>query len=188
MSLEEPHILSAMEREEMELSWRARLARTYEELVGQVTAAFRCILYAGGSSAVGAVTARSVESHSEVGTAYRTAHDRIGKALTIVAGQLESLPLPERNLAANTLAWLENGALDSPSALFHALLTRHVETQKRKPPDGKRLWIEGEAPEWFVRSRFVEDTLPPDDGQLTVHSYRTRAIRSCFLDLKRAGA
>lgn len=157
-TLTEPDRLALMASDAREeLQWRARLAATFEALVGQVITAFSCILFAAGEDRMGSASAGLTLHHGDVGPIFEQAPARIGRALAEFDAALRVAAEPAGregpagrafreicDLQIPTLEWLRRGALDSPSALFDALIARHSETQKRKPPAGKRRWIEGE--------------------------------------------
>jgi hypothetical protein len=186
-------------RGDPELAWRALLASKYEAFVGQLVTGFNSILFAASQSAAGSASAASTLANPDVGMTFRETPSRMRLALSELdaalraaieaAGQDPTLAKQMREVLeihGSGLAWLRNGALEAPEALFDAVIQRHFDSQRRKPPDGKRRWIEGERDHYSVRLRFMGERPPPADGQLAVHGYRTRAARSCFYDLSEA--
>lgn len=63
------------------------------------------------------------------------------------------------------------------------LLNHHVGNQNRKPPHGKRPWVEGEGARWRVRPLYGREAMPVDDGRY-VHAYRMGSLRQFLMDLK----
>jgi hypothetical protein len=75
--------------------------------------------------------------------------------------------------------------VSSPAALFEAVLEHHDEAQRRKPPDGKRPWIE-RLPDSraAVRVAYALDR-PPSGADEYVHEYRVPTLSGFLADLAR---
>lgn len=177
----EDDILAAIEQFEP-LAKSAALARSYETLAREITTAFECVLFAGKASSAGKVSAAIVCDHPQVGDLFQSAPGYIKAACLDASAKLEVSS--HQQLARWSLDWIKGAALEDPAALFEALLTRHFEVQRGKPPDGKRPWIEGEAGAYFVRLRFVPDSAPKRGTR--VFTYRTAAVRSVIAEIRRA--
>jgi hypothetical protein len=79
------------------------------------------------------------------------------------------------------------GGIASPETLFEALLARHAEVQKAKPPEGKREWFERAADgSIFVRPPYRVDT-PHELNTEWNRPYRLNAVRSFCRDLSAVG-
>jgi hypothetical protein len=71
----------------------------------------------------------------------------------------------------------------TPQALFDAVVAHHEQSQRGKPPDGKRPWLEpGNAGTVLVRPRYQVPEL--DDAPLPyVHDYRIGTVSRFLADL-----
>lgn len=161
---------------------RVRAILAFERVAGLLTRALRCILYAGGRRADGRVDFASLNADADAGPVFATTPAELERALALVHPLLQAVD--ESSAADDALGWLDSGALASPRAFFDALLRRHFETQRRKPPEGKRPWIEGDGTAYFVRTRYAVPE-PPEE-LLQVHPYRTRSVRNMLADLQGA--
>ncbi|MEQ1893894.1 MAG: hypothetical protein ABL998_15240 [Planctomycetota bacterium] len=179
---EEVSVLRSLQRTgrgAMVSSVRAILA--YEAVAVILLRAFDCIRFAASRRTDGRVDAVGISTDEEVGGDFSAVPEDLRSALA------RALPL----LAATgedsriALEWLTGDSLDSSSALFEAMLQRHFEIQRSKPPDGKRPWIEGDGGGYFVRTRYVLEEAPSKAS--IVHPYRTRSVRYTLKDLWRSG-
>jgi hypothetical protein len=195
----ERDVLSAMtEFEDLNVAWRSRLARAYEDLVGEVTAAFRCVLAASADAAIGLASESTTTGHPVLGKVFADSPLRIETCLREMDAALDvartraaearvsALLSPVEALLDDALGWLRQGATLARAPLFDALIERHLLAQGRKPPDGKRPWIEGTPGHWSVRLKFMDSAAPTLGERVVVHGYRTFPVRSCLRDLRRA--
>lgn len=181
LGIDEATVLTGLAEADEPLGDRAKTIRAYEVLAGQVTSAFRCLLYVGGRRGDGRVDVGAVLADGDVGPSFKAAPRRIRTALERLRPRLaesEIAALPE-----SKFPWLESGALESPESLLAALVARHLATQMKKPPDGKRPWFEVDGASLSVRANYVAEQPPPPEGLLHVHPYRTTAVRSSIVDL-----
>jgi len=151
----------------------------YEDVVVLLRRAFLSILCAGGRRADGRVDADIVLADHGIAQAFRGAMVALPGAVERATAFLENNG--EGELAHDTLEWLRDGALRSPAEFFEALIVRHIATQRRKPPDGRRPWIEGETGFRFVRTRYIEEEPPQDET--VFHPYRMSPVKSFIEDL-----
>jgi hypothetical protein len=83
---------------------------------------------------------------------------------------------PERDVVL--ALWSE---VRSPAALFEAVMRHHCDAQARKPPDGKRTWLERDGRgRWLVRAAYRREDAPEPLSDY-VHEYRIPTL-SRFLD------
>lgn len=154
----------------------------YERVVVLSLAAFDAMRFAGSARPDGRIDADFVLSREDGGRHLRDAPKLLRAALATAGSRIDDLGhIAERRAATE---WLDDAALESPHALFDALMRRHFETQRRKPPDGKRPWIEGDSSGFFVRTRYVPDE-PPRERE-TFHPYRTTPVRTMLRDFQGA--
>jgi hypothetical protein len=78
------------------------------------------------------------------------------------------------------------GDCGSPADLYHAILNRHSEVQKAKPPEGKREWFERDGDgRVFVRIPYRLDKAPVR-RDCWLRPYRIGAALSFIRDLRSA--
>lgn len=152
----------------------------YEHVVVLLRRAFLSILYAGGRRGDGRVDAKMVGADPEVGDIFRGVREGLAAPLDQALELLEASGMG--GLGPETLAWARGAALESVEELFEALIGRHIQTQRGKPPDGRRPWLEGEGGNYFVRARYVEAEPPPEIPRF--HPYHLRAVLSFLGDLQ----
>src|SRR5207245_11312433 len=114
-----------------------------------------------------------------VAHAARVLRDRIDRAEQALASAPFSAQQEFREFAK-----FFDHVTDGPE-LYHAVLHRHAEVQKRKPPEGKRQWFEAAADgSVMVRIpyRFLEP--PPEERNWWPRPYRLRAVQSFCHDLR----
>lgn len=183
LEFDEVDVLRSLERTAgPETVARVRAVLAYERTAGSLTRALRCLLYVGGRRADGRLDLDAVMQDPDVGSLFNATPAWLESALDNVHALLQGVD--ESSAADDALGWLSAGALDSPRTFFDALLRRHFDTQRRKPPEGKRPWIEGDGNGYFVRTRYALPD-PPDD-LVQVHPYRTYSVRNMLVDLQRA--
>jgi hypothetical protein len=74
-------------------------------------------------------------------------------------------------------------ALSQPGQLFEAVLRHHASAQERKPPDGKRPWLERTTQgSWLMRAGYSLDS-PPAPSSEYVHEYRVPTLSRFLRDL-----
>lgn len=176
----EKMVLKALERRGRPgLQLHVRTILAYERVVVLLRRAFLCLLFAGSRREDGRIDAKAVIADSSIGEVFVSLPALLSDLLGPVMDLLEEDG--EGKLARDALGWLKNGTLHSPESFLEALLDRHLATQRRKPPDGRRPWIEGDSSSRFVRSRYVEEEPPPEEEMF--HPYLTSAVRRTISDL-----
>ncbi len=66
----------------------------------------------------------------------------------------------------------------------HALIQHHIDTQRRKPPEGKQPWIiRLDDNSWQIRTRYRRNEIMEHDDRY-LHGYRTNSLLSFARDLK----
>ncbi len=76
------------------------------------------------------------------------------------------------------------GTCCSATEWAHALIQHHIDTQRRKPPEGKQPWIirlDGDC--WQIRTRYRRHEIMEHDDRY-LHGYRTNSLWSFARDLK----
>lgn len=180
MELPEHVVLGTLQRDgDAETRKHVEAISAYEDVVVLLTRAFYSVLHVGSKQPDGRVDLAAVLGSEAVGAIFLEAPDRLRTAVERAEGLLDAVG--EGESADRALGWLHDGAMESPERLFERLLLRHFETQQRKPPEGKRPWIEGEAEARFVRRRYARKE-PPED-YVTFHPYRTAPVRRTLADL-----
>lgn len=164
-------------RASSDLAFRLEAIDAFEKAACPITDAFDWIRHLSTSNPTKPVTdAAFATSAPDLSRALRS---RLHDACEALRGT-SSLPDIE------ALARDFEPAVDAAS-LFHTVLKRHQEAQRRKPPQGKRVWIERTAEGGgVIRGQYKLPAPPLDDGR-NVFSYRTRSVAS-FLDDLRVGA
>ena len=75
-------------------------------------------------------------------------------------------------------------SVDDTRNLFDILVNHHEATQRDKPPDGKRPWVEKAAAGVIVRTMYQEPA-PPDGADVYLHDYRSHTASTFLQDLGR---
>jgi hypothetical protein len=106
-------------------------------------------------------------------------HRQISASIDRVAeNELLRLKWPDR---ADVLTLLRE--IDSPSRIFETLLEHHRSAQARKPPDGKRPWLEQTARgRLVVRSSYRREEQPAPASPY-VHEYRLPTLSRFLAEL-----
>jgi hypothetical protein len=154
----------------------------YEAVAVLLTMAFDTLLHVGALRPDGRLDIEAVLAADPVGPAFEEIPSRLRRALDRAEKLLDEVG--EGELARQTLGWLHEGACTSAEALYDGLLARHAVTQRNKPPEGKRPWIEGTDAARFVRTRYARMD-PPFEAE-TIHPYRTSPVRRTLADLRLA--
>jgi hypothetical protein len=104
---------------------------------------------------------------------------RIAKAVESVSeNELVAETWPER---AQVLTLLREAGM--PAKLVPTVLAHHRETQTRKPPDGKRLWLEEDTRgRLLIRASYRLDD-EPEPASDYLHEYRLPTLSRFLKDL-----
>ena len=106
---------------------------------------------------------------------------QLGKRLRAAVGAISKT---SAELQREFTSLAEYFDVSSTRELFEALLRRHAEVQRKKPPDGKREWFErGADNSIFVRSAYRLENPPPERVGWG-RPYRIEAVRSFCRDLR----
>jgi hypothetical protein len=163
---------------------RARLLAidAFEALCRPVTDAFDLILHLGRE---GHPTSPRDFAADPVG---REIPERIAKSRESALGTAQLLEGdPEVARSVQRMAGLYAG-VKTPEQVFEATLALHEETQRNKPPEGKRNWTErvrGESV--LVRPQYRRE-YRPDGEDRYVHLYRMPSVSQFLVDLRRGEA
>jgi hypothetical protein len=161
-----------------DLKTRLRAIGAYERVCTALEEAFDWIRYLSTHSVGRPITATTFAQESR---ARRLAKD-LPAAIAAAEGALAVAPLGVQQLFA-TLAEAFNGA-HAVEMLFEAVLARHEQVQKDKPPEGKRSWFE-RAPDGatFVRPPYRVHDRPANERGWN-RPYRIGTVLSFLHDLK----
>lgn len=157
-----------------ELRYKLNAIGRYERVCRLLTNAFDRLRYVSTISGEKPVSARMyAEEAAREADGLVTAADRAARALDGTG---------QEGLFARLIAPFM-GVRDA-KGLCEALLLHHEETQRKKPPDGKRSWFErNNSGDVIVRPPYRLNT-PPDEGAKYLHGYRTGCVASFVDDLK----
>ena len=75
-----------------------------------------------------------------------------------------------------------------PADLFHAVLAHHQMSQQKKPPDGKRPWVETLKGDRVVVRAAYRAKAPPEGKLHYLHNYRMPTLSGFLYDLGRLSA
>ncbi len=115
--------------------------------------------------------------------AVRSAFNKSSELFQELLGRLE--PFGQAFVFQNTCERLGTTAATS-AEWVDLLLKHHIETQKRKPPQGKNPWFfQMTGGHWQLRTRYAQrDWSVGRDSDSYVHAYRTNSLWNFALDLK----
>jgi hypothetical protein len=167
-----------LRRSSRELADRLKAIAAYEAACTAVEEAFDWIRFLSTHSRERPIDAKAFAAETRPATLARDLAGRLSAAEQALAVS----PLGVQQLFAQ-LAKGFGGVRDAPG-LFEAVLMRHDEVQKAKPPEGKRSWFE-RSPEGatFVRVpyRLIES---PASERGWNRPYRIHAVLSFLRDLR----
>ena len=158
-----------------ELSRRLDLVDAYEAVTRPLTDAFALLRYL--STQAGCTPIRDGEF------AKASLAQRIVQQLPPALDRVEELFVGDPLWQDMALLISRYRHLTTPNQLFEELVRHHEDSQRAKPPEGKRPWIErlnGVA----VRPQYAQDD-EPEGGDTYVHEYRTPSACQFLQDLGR---
>lgn len=163
-----------------DLAARLRAIAAYEELCTRIEDSFDWLRYLSSHTGARALTAAEFAS---VGDAQRIAAElrpRIGQAEAALAPASPRL----QSEFGQIVRYFD--AVAAPADLYDAVLQRHGEVQRAKPPEGKREWFErGAGGSVFVRVPYrLAD--PPSPRERGGRPYRLDSVASFCADLSKA--
>jgi hypothetical protein len=161
------------------LAPRLRAIIAYEELCILLESGFDWLRWLSSRDGTRAVSRAEFAAEAEV----RRSAESLRSRLQAAGRSLEEAP-PKAQSEFGEMARYFDAVADA--AAFHeALLHRHVEVQKAKPPDGKASWFaRDDNGRVVVRPAYRLDEQPvPGDGWS--RPYRLKAVHSFCRDLKR---
>jgi hypothetical protein len=164
-----------------ELAVRPRTIVAYERFCAVLEGAFDWLRYLASANALGARALSQSEytSSPAVGELASELPRRVDEAETMLA---EAPPRVFQEFGSLHQAF---AGIHRAEELFDAILERHANVQRHKPPDGKREWFErGKDAGVFIRVpyRLMER---PEAVKDWPRPYRVRAVRSFCQDLQR---
>jgi hypothetical protein len=123
-------------RASMDLAGRFEGSVAYEGLCEALETSFENLRYLSSSSRRAAVGGAELDAVPTVSSLAHELRDRIQRA----DDALSRAPLPLQAEIQKLCGFFDG--VSSGAELFDAMLRRHAEVQKAKPPDGKREWFE----------------------------------------------
>lgn len=159
-----------------ELASRWRVIQAFESFAGPLDDAFHRLQLLATNSGTQPVSAFDFENSKEIRSFAKQLRKSLRTAITLMADAPSPLPgMFER--IANCFESVTTG-----SELFEAILRRHTDVQKAKPPQGKREWFERAADDRvMVRPPHRRTDLPPDIP-IWLRPYRLRTAVKSFCD------
>lgn len=161
-----------------ELAMRWRVIEAFESVASLLDDAFQHLQFVSTSYGTRALAAMDFELHAPAREFARLLPSRLDAALQ----RLADSPAPIPDMFDRIAASFQN--VSTASGLFEALLKRHSDVQKAKPPQGKREWFERATDDRvMVRPQYRQDE-PPSADPYWRRPYRLRtAVRSFCDDL-----
>lgn len=159
-----------------ELASRWRVIQAFESFAGPLDDAFHRLQLLATNSGAQPVSAFDFENIKQIRSFAKQLPKSLRTAITLMADAPSPLPgMFER--IANYFESVTTG-----SELFEAILRRHTDVQKAKPPQGKREWFERAADDRvMVRPPHRRTDLPPDIT-IWLRPYRLRTAVKSFCD------
>jgi hypothetical protein len=159
-----------------------KVIAAYETFCASVEDAFDWLRYLSTQEGARVLPRRTFAQRSEV----QKIASEFSRRLETAQEQLEQAPgqTPER--FAEVAAFFIG--VNNPSLLYDAVVQRHAEVQKLKPPEGKREWFEHSADgSVLVRIpyRLIDS---PEQAEWWRRPYRLRTLRSFCQDLRPSGS
>jgi hypothetical protein len=155
---------------------RLKAVDAYEMLCRPLEDAFRFILHLSTRQSGKAIGHQDFSDESLTVAFLERIRKATSRARDIFAGtafEADLLPLFDRYVV-----------VDDTRTLFDILLNHHEVTQRDKPPDGKRPWMEKSAAGVIVRTMYQEPS-PPEGEDIYLHDYRTNTASTFLQDLGR---
>ncbi len=153
----------------------------YEEYCGLIEGGFEWLRYLSsqaGAHAVGVTECTRTAEIREIARRLPGKFAAAEDALAVLSMQIQK----EFSELAGYFA-----GMSTPEQLYEAVLHRHADVQRSKPPDGKRDWFEhGTENTVFIRIPYRLDDRPEDRDEWN-RPYRLLAVRSFCADLKWTG-
>ena len=159
-----------------ELAARWRVIQAFESFAGPLDDAFHHLQFLATNSGTQPVSASDFQNQNATRSFAEQLPSRLQEAVTKIA----NAPSPLPDMFARIASTFEN--VVTASDLFEAILKRHADVQKAKPPQGKREWFERAADDRvMVRPPYRRTELPPDIP-FWRRPYRLRTAVRLFCD------
>ncbi|HVC12265.1 MAG TPA: hypothetical protein VNE59_11555 [Burkholderiales bacterium] len=161
-----------------DLAGRLKAIAAYEKVCGILEEAFNWICFLSTHSQARPITAQTFATESRP----RELTKELPAAIRNAEGAMSVSPLNAQQLFGELLKGFD-GVRDA-QLLFEAVLRRHEQVQKDKPPEGKRSWFERSPNgETFVRPPYLAVERPERDRGWN-RPYRIATVASFLDDLK----
>lgn len=180
--LSEPEVTGTflLPRAKEELRRRLQSIAAFEEFATLLEDAFDYIRYLSTAAGARPITAADFSENAQV----QRIHVAVPAAAQSAERALENAPLATQEMFGEIARAFYN--VPQCADLFEAVLSRHSEVQRGKPPEGKRDWFERAADgKTFIRPPYQIQEPAAERGEWN-RPYRLRAAQSFLADLRDA--